>query len=139
MLVQITVNSKLFVAALLFSLIPIFAVAQNQTVTQGIQKYQQGNFQEAIDLLELAKINNSINAQGYIVLASSYLEIQIPEKAEINAVEGKSIFSEMLAFDWIGAEELRDQRKAQEAGRQCVGSEPTVCRGKGGSGSNFNG
>ena len=130
MLARFTVNSKLFIAALLFSLIPIFAVAQNQTVTQGIQKYQQGNFQEAIDLLELAKINNSINAQGYIVLASSYLEIQIPEKAEINAVEGKSIFSEMLAFDWIIAEALLNQRKIQEARNKYLDVEDALHQGK---------
>jgi tetratricopeptide (TPR) repeat protein len=130
MLVRITVNSKLFVAALLFSLVPVFAVAQNQTLTQGIQKYQQGNFQEAIDLLEIAKINNSINAQGYIVLASSYLEIQIPEKAEKNAVEGKSLFPDLLAFDWIIAESLLNQRKIQQARNKYLDVEDALHQGR---------
>ena len=130
MLARITVNSKLFIAALLFSLIPIFAVAQNQTVTQGIQKYQQGNFQEAIDLLEIAKFNNSINAQGFIVLASSYLEIQIPEKAELNAEEGKKVFPGMLAFDWIIAEALLNQRKIQEARNKYLDVEDALHQGR---------
>lgn len=130
MLARITVNSKLFVAALLFSLVPVFAVAQSQTLTQGVQKYQQGNFQEAIDLLEMAKINNSINAQGYIVLASSYLEIQIPEKAEINAEEGKSLFPDILAFDWIIAEALLNQRKIQKARNKYLDVEDALHQGR---------
>ena len=130
MLVRITVNSKLFVTALLISLVPIFVAAQSQTVSQGIQKYQQGNFQEAIDLLEIAKFNNSMNAQSYIVLASSYLEIQIPEKAEINAVEGKSMFPDMLAFDWIIAEALLNQRKIQKARNKYLDLQDALHQGR---------
>ncbi|MDZ7757109.1 tetratricopeptide repeat protein [Rhodohalobacter sp.] len=130
MLVRFTVNSKLFVIALLISLVPIFAAAQSQTVSQGIQKYQQGNFQEAIDLLEIAKFNNSMNAQGYIVLASSYLEIQIPEKAENNALEGKSIFPDILAFDWIIAEALLNQRKIQKARNKYLDVQDALHQGR---------
>lgn len=124
------VRLRLFISVILICLIPDFAEAQNQMVSEGLQKYQQGNFQEAIDLLEIAKINNTINAEGYIVLASSYLEIQFPEKSEKRAFEGKKRFSQMLAFDWIIAEAHLNQRNFQEALHKYIEIEDQLHQGR---------
>ncbi|MDZ7659250.1 tetratricopeptide repeat protein [Fodinibius sp.] len=85
--------------------------AQQFLLQEGMQNYQQGNFEKSIDLLEQAIQRDSLQLDAYVLLGASYLKEEVPEVAQLKAEQGLQHFPNAGSLSWIRAEALFQQQQ----------------------------
>jgi pentatricopeptide repeat protein len=94
--------------------------ADSPALRQGLQAYQQGDFDRAIPLLRDALAADSLQPRAYIALSLSFLRTNRPERALATAEDGLRHFEDVLALRlaqakaWVQQERYAQALKALE-------------------------
>lgn len=103
---------------ILFLLVPQVLSAQTDHHYQGMQYYNDQNYESAIEAFETALFLDPMRPEAHLMLVSSYLLTQSLQKAEIMAKEGLELFPAMKAFHWMLAETYMQMQKIELAAVQ---------------------
>lgn len=89
--------------------------AQQFLLQEGMQNYQQGNYEKSIDLLNQTIQRDSLQLNAYVLLGASYLKQEVPEMAQLKVEQGLQHFSDSGPLKWTLAEALFQQRLIAKA------------------------
>lgn len=90
-------------------------LGQQFYLQQGSRAYQEQDFAAAIQYLEQALAEDSLQLRTYVLLGSSYLAEQQPILAERTAEKGLGHFNGNSSLRWIKAEALLQQNLPEKA------------------------
>lgn len=96
---------------ILYMLVPQVLAAQTDHHYQGMQYYNDQNYESAIEAFETALFLDPMRPEAHIMLVSSYLLTQSLQEAERMAKEGIELFPAMKAFHWMLAETYMQMQK----------------------------
>jgi len=104
-----------FLVSVLYFAIPYIAGAQSYVIDDATYYYQQGEFEKSLNLLDRAIRYDPNQPQAWLMLISSYMEMEQFEQAESSSAEALKLFSAIPAFKWTQAEALLQQKRKGEA------------------------
>jgi Tfp pilus assembly protein PilF len=82
-------KARLIFLAILFCLSSNGIVfAQQIMLQEGIRNYQQGHYEQSIELLEKVIKSDSLQLNAYVILSASYLKKEVPEVSQLRAEQG---------------------------------------------------
>ena len=107
--------SRWLFVVILIVLIAGNASAQSFQAQQGIQAFQEGNYDTAIKFLETDIRANPYYKNSHIFLATAYLYQEFPVLAELTSENALKIFENEAGFKWLKAEALLQQKNIEDA------------------------